>query len=294
MRRRTAGTAVTLLAAGAVLAACFPTTTAELPNTAQIEPYDMAGNDLRGTGRAIMLRVDHVPDPQYPRKISIEKTRVYVREGDVGPIKVTTYDTEREEIDSWYAPHPGEGGQETASGVEARYGVPYSDDLTEVTIVDTRTGEGTRVRLDEVIRDYCTADPTDSICRDIDLQTHVSLDDYGLRTLAVGEALTVPVTFSVVNAGSDWARPSGYTSVYGILDGVTFTTTEPSLIDAGVLDPTQSLTVRIDYTLTCVVDGDHRVFVGAEFNDSAREAVDANPSDNRWNTYFDVKCTPMP
>ena len=254
------------------------------------DPTDMAGNDLRGTGRAIMLRVRHTPDPQEPHQITLEKERVYVRRGDSGPITVTTSDQNGAVIDSWQAPDPLGSGEEPRLD-EARYGVPYSPNLFLVTITDTRTGASTSAKVDDVVRRHCEGEPTDNICRDIDLRTDVTLDDYSVRTAAVGETVTVPVHVVVRNGGSDWADAQGSMFVFGILDGVSFTTADPATFSTGVLDPTMQSRYDVKYDLTCNVAGDHRVFVGAQFFDPAREAVDADPASNRWNTWFDVKCT---
>ncbi len=259
------------------------------PHPPLIEPYDMAGNDLAGTGRAIMLRVEHTPDPQDPRRVTLEEARVYVRRGDIGPIEVTTYAFDGSVIDSWRAPDPL-GNAEDPRSLEARYGVPYSVDLAVVEIVDTRTGHGSSTKVDEVVRQHCLFDPTDTICRAIDLQVNVGLDHYAVRSTTVGETIDIPVHVSLTNAGSDWAQVSGSMFVFGLLDGITFTSADPTSFDVGVLDPTVRQTYDLTYQLSCEVAGDYRVFVGAGFADGAREAVDPTP-DNRWNTWFDVECT---
>ncbi len=259
-------------------------------NPPQAEPYDMAGNDLRGTGRAIMMRVPHTPDPQEPTSITLEKTRVYVRRGDSGPITVTTRDFDGAVIDTWMAPDPV-GSAEDPRGEEARYGVPYSKQLFTVEISDVRTGAVATVKVDEVIRSHCVAEPTDNICRDIDLRTNVTLDDYSVRTGVVGEPIPVPVHVAVVNDGTDWAEVSGSMFLFGILDGVDVTTADATSFPATVLDPTVRATHELGYVITCRTAGDHRVFIGAEFHDPAREAVDSDATNNRWNTWFDVKCT---
>lgn len=254
------------------------------------EPYDMAGHDQRGTGRAIMLRVPHTPDPQEPTSITLEKARVYVRVGDSGPITVTTRDTEGAVIDSWMAPDPL-GSAEDPRGEEARYGVPFSPELFLVEITDVRTGASVAVKLDEVIRNHCEAEPTDNICRDVDLRTDVGLDDYGVRTGVVGESISVPVHVTVTNDGTDWASAAGAMFVFGILDGVEVSTADPAAFPGVVLEPTQRAAYDPTYDVTCRTAGTHRVFIGAEFHDPTREAVDSDPTDNRWNTWFDVTCT---
>lgn len=255
-------------------------------------PLDLSLTDVRGTGRAIMMRVRHTPDPQEPHRMTLEKTRVYVRRGDIGPILVSTFRQDGTEIESWRAPDPLEKNGETARLEEARYGVPFSPELFIVSITDTRTGARMDVKVDEVVRNHCVAEPTDNICRDIDLAASAGLDHYDPRVLKVGESMTVPVTVGVRNLGTDWADVDGSMFQFGILDHTTFTTADPTGFDLGVIDPTDSRSMTLAYTLTCTSEGDDRIFVGAEFWDPAREAVDSNPASNRWNTWFDIHCDP--
>lgn len=298
--RRLRALAPLVAAAAVALTACFPDPPPVVDpppppgtgidrNPPGAEPYDMAGNDQRGTGRAIMLRVPHTPDPQEPTSVTLEKTRVYVRRGDSGPITVTTRDDQGAVIDTWMAPDPL-GSAEDPRGEEARYGVPFSPELRLVEITDVRSGGSVTVKLDEVIRDHCLAEPTDTICRDIDLRAEAGLDDYSVRTGAVGEAIPVAVHVGVTNAGTDWADVQGSMFVFGILDGVEFTTADATTFAPGVLDPGATARFDLAYTVTCRTAGTHRVFVGAEFWDPTREAVDGDPASDRWNTWFDVTC----
>src|SRR3954465_12119253 len=74
---------------------------------------DMPHGNLE-SNRAIMLRVHHTPDPQAPHWISVERTKVYVRRGDTGPIEVTTRDRDGKVIDHWRAPDPLTRSDESA------------------------------------------------------------------------------------------------------------------------------------------------------------------------------------
>jgi hypothetical protein len=257
-------------------------------------PIDMSIGETRGSGRAIMIRLDHTPDPQSPHRVTLEKTRVYVRHGDVGPISVTTYDYDGAVIDTWQAPDPISESAEAAEGSEGRYGVPYSKTLAVVVIRDERTGASVDVKVDDVIRNHCVGEPTDTICRAIDLSADAGLDHYDPRNGILGEAIAVPVHVSIRNNGTDWADVGGSMEVFGILDGVSFSTADATSFDVGVLNPTEQRRYDLTYTLTCLVEGDHRVFVGARWGDPFREAVDANPSNDHANTYFDVRCDPAP
>jgi hypothetical protein len=306
-RQRIALTTATLVAATALAAAPWHTQRAESAapslgsplggivvdyNPPQMEvPIDIAFTDQRSSGRAIMLRVEHTPDPQEPRRISVEKTRVYVRHGDTGPIKVTTFDRDGAVIETWRAADPLLVSVEAGGNPEARYGISYSDSLFGVEILDERTGASVFVKLDKTIRQFCESEPTDQICRAIDLQGDARIDDYTPRTLAVGESVDIPVHVSVRNAGTDWARVTGSMFFFGILDGLTIRTTDPTSFDVGVLDRTVQKFYDVNYTFGCEAAGDYRVFVGAGWGDGSPEAVDANPTDDRWNTYFDVTCT---
>ncbi len=256
-------------------------------------PIDAAGNDMNGSGRAIMLRVMHTPDPQFPHRMSLEKQRVYVRYSDTGPIQVTTYDFEGKTIDSWFAPDPLTKGETPRNDSdEARYGIPYSVNLARVEIRDVRTGASTEAKVDEVVRQFCESDPTDNICRDIDLTSNVGLDHYDPRVMKVGESMTVPVFVRVHNDGTDWARVGGSMFQFGFNDHTTFSTTDPTTFAIDPLDPGQRTNMTVNYTLTCTSQGDDRIFVGAQFYDGAREAIDSNPANNRWNTWFDIHCDP--
>jgi hypothetical protein len=260
------------------------------PPFAAEHQIDMAGNDL-STGRAIVLRVRHTPDPQEPHRVSLEQTKVYVRRGDTGPIEVTARRHDGTVIDRWRAPDPLVTSAEQARDDEARYGVPYSPDLAIVEITDTRTGATTAAKTDEVVRLFCASSPTDEVCRRVDLVAHTSLEVPGPYVLTVGEPLDVPVHVRLENLGPDRADASAGMFVFGILDGVDFTTADPVSFDVAGFEPgVDERTVT--YSLTCTQPGDVRVFVGARAFDGAPEAVEATPADNEFNSWFDVHCDP--
>ena len=255
-------------------------------------PIDMAGNDL-SSGRAIVLRVRHTPDPQEPHRVTLEQTKVYVRRGDTGPIEVTARRGDGTVIDRWRAPDPLATSAEQARDDEARYGVPYSPDLAVVEITDTRTGATTAAKTDEVVRQFCASAPTDEICRRVDLVSHTSLEVPGPYVLTVGEPFAVPLRVRLENLGPDRAEASAAMFVFGVLDGVDFTTADPASFALAGFEPgVDERTVT--YALTCTQPGDVRVFVGARVVDGAPEAVEATPVDNEFNTWFDVHCDPAP
>ena len=289
-------TAVAVAGVGLAARDAVPTSTAaqiRAPRPPAVEyTVDMADGNLE-SGRAIMVRVRHTPDPQEPHRISVERTKVYVRRGDAGPIEVTTRDRDGKVLDQWRASDPLTRSAESAHDDEARYGIPYSPDLAVVEITDTRTGAATAAKVDEAVRSFCAGSPSDEICRGIDLVSGVTLDSYDPRTLHVGESVDVPVHVHVANKGPDWAHVGGSMSVYGILDNVEFTTADDWVFRLGHLEP-GSEDRTLTYTLRCTSEGDDRVFVGAQFGDGSPEAVEATPADNWWNTWFDVHCDPAP
>jgi len=287
---------VAVVGVGLAARDAVPTSTAaqiSAPDPPAVEyTVDMPHGNLE-SGRAIMLRVRHTPDPQEPHRISLERTKVYVRRGDTGPIEVTTRDRDGKVLDHWRAPDPLTLSDESAHDDEARYGIPYSPDLAVVEITDTRTGSSTSAKVDEAVRSFCAGSLSDDVCRQIDLVSGVTLDSYDPRTLHVGESVDVPVHVRVANTGPDWADVGGSMSVYGILDDVEFTTADDWVFRLGHLEP-GSRDMTLTYTLRCTSEGDNRVFVGARFGDGAAEAVEATPADNWWNTWFDVHCDPAP
>ncbi|GAA4983857.1 hypothetical protein [Kineococcus glutinatus] len=253
---------------------------------------DVPGTDL-ASGRAIVLRVRHTPDPAEPHAVSLERTKVYVRRGDSGPVEVAALRRDGTVIDRWRAPDPLTTSAEQARDDEARYGVPYSPDLAVVTITDTRTGASTDVKTEGVVHAFCAAAPTDELCRRVDLAPHVWLGTPGPFTLRVGERLQVPVHVQLGNDGPDRAEVAGAVSVHGILDGVGFTTTDPTGLALPRFEPGHHWWT-LTYELTCPVPGAGRVFVGATFQDESAEAVETDPADNAHNTWFDVRCDPAP
>lgn len=155
--------------------------------------------------RAIMLRVDHTPDPQEAHSVRLVKSRAYVRRGDEGPILVEAFDAEGNVLDAWKAPRPGEGG-EALKDHEGRYGIPYTKALRRVRITDRDSLASVDVKLDQAIEGFCSVNPADVACDQIDLTAHVALDSYDPVTLAVGESVQVPVTATFGNLVGETGR----------------------------------------------------------------------------------------
>ena len=255
------------------------------------DAIDMAGTDL-SSGRAIVARVRHTPDPQEPDRVSLEQTKVYVRRGDTGPIEVTTRRADGTVIDSWRAPDPLTTSAEQAVNDESRYGVPYSPDLATVMITDTRTGASVEFRTERVVREFCASAPTDEICRGVDLVAHTSLEVAGPHVLLVGESVDVPVHVELENSGPDRAEVSAGMRVWGILDGVDITTADPASFALTHFEPGVLDSRTVTYTVTCTEPGDVRVFIGVMAFDDRAEALEADPADNMFNSWFDVRCDP--
>lgn len=240
--------------------------------------------------RAIMIRIDHTPDPQEPHSVRLVKSRAYVRRGDEGPILVETFAGDGQPLDSWKAPRPGEGG-EALKDHEGRYGIPYSKALRRVRITDRDTNRSVDVKLDQAIEGFCTVNPGDVACDQVDLTAHVGLASYDPIKLAVGESVDVPVTVTFANLQGETGTVGGYISPIYVGAIVSFETADKTTPQWDAVDGAFNEPLVVTYTMTCREAGTDRVFPAASFHAlGGPHVVEANTADNAWNTYFDVIC----
>jgi len=241
--------------------------------------------------RSIVIRVDHNPEPQPPTAITLVKTRAYVRRADEGPILVEIFDQSRLLIDSWKARRPGSMASEGAKTTQARYAIPYSKGLALVVITDTDSGDAIDIKLTDAIATFCAANSTDVACDKVDLASDVSLDDYGPRILEIGKSMQIVVTAIFQNLQGETNGATGYISPIYVGPILTFNTGDETILDLGRVDGSFRRVVPISYTLTCVSKGTDRIFPGAQtFATGGAHVVEVDPSNNQWNTYFDVQC----
>ena len=240
--------------------------------------------------RAIMLRVDHTPDPQEAHSVRLVKSRAYVRRGDEGPILVEAFDAEGNVLDAWKAPRPGEGG-EALKDHEGRYGIPYTKALRRVRITDRDSLASVDVKLDQAIEGFCSVNPADVACDQIDLTADVALDSYDPVTLAVGESVQVPVTATFGNLVGETGRIGANIAPIYVGAILAFETSEETSRQWERVDGPLNESVVVTYTLTCREAGADRVFPAARVHQlGGPHVVEVNPANNVWNTYFDVNC----
>jgi hypothetical protein len=277
-----------------------PPNTRVLRPTQDLQPPSLEGQldaSLFDQGeRSIVFRVNHDPDPQPIGEMAMSTRRAFVRHNDVGPIQVETFDINGKPIDTWQAVRPGAEGAEGGKDVTGRYTVPYTKDLYRVRVTDTSSGRSTEEKFAEVIYNFCSTHPTDVACDEVDLATDMQLPTPGPFTIAVGKSETVKLLVRFQNLKRGSTATSGYVGKLGNSGALntitTFSTTDKVEWTWPVRDGTfDSGWLPLKYTLICTAPGNDRIFPEVVMNDSGLpHVVDANPANNHYNMYFDVKC----
>jgi hypothetical protein len=302
-KARIIGAALTAALTIGTLAACIPVPPIQPdPPAGPTQPGDPQPPSLEGQldpttfdegTRSIVVRVEHTPDPGPIFRMSMQKLRAYVRRGDIGPIKVETFDVTGKAIDSWTAARPGDEGGEGVKDPEARYAIPYTKGLTYVKITDTETGVSTDTKVTEVIQSFCAADPTDVACDDVDLTADITMETFGPRNLAVGESVDVKLFARFGNLRMGTTQANGRVRWFGgISDIATFATADATNWNWPVEGTFDSGYLPITYTLTCTKPGFDRIFPEAVvYSDGLASTIEALPTNDHWNVWFDVNCT---
>jgi hypothetical protein len=74
---------------------------------------------------------------------------------------------------------------------------------------------------------------------------------------------------------------------------VTFETGDPTSFAVDCVDGAFDRILTATYRLTCIAPGAGRVFPEAVISaNGGPHVVEVDPTNNRWNTYFDVQCLP--
>lgn len=243
--------------------------------------------------RAVVVRIQHSKTGGKLIGATLVKREARVRYADEGPILIETFDYARNPIARWKAVDPLVSAHGKDQNDIGRYVIPYSKSLAYVVIHNPSGPWTVDFKPYDLIRQFCSSNPTDFACEEVDFSADIILDDVSPIILAIGGTKTVGATMEFRSAIQDTSSGVGTISPMFVSPNLKFTTTEVTNFSEETVPASYVKRLKVHYTLECLSAGQGRIFPAVGFHPTAgAHVIDRERRNNNANVIIDVDCVP--